>query len=238
MKLSKSNKNVLQMDLPRILCRKIDTTAVVNGQIDKSIWNRGDYTENFYKLRKTDEQPQIKPSFSTRAGFLWDDEYLYVSFECESDDVWAAITTRDSELWNDPVVEIFIDPAGEGKSFFEFQVNPIGTIYDSYVPDSSQSKDWRRWCQWDCEGLIVETSVDGRLNEREYKDNGWSAKFAIPFESLRKETGISPRAGDVWRLNLSRYERSRWLDEKELSCWAPVVRVFDDLQRFGYMQFV
>ena len=129
------------------------------------------------------------------------------------------------------------DAAGRGDSFFEFQVNPLGTICDSFVADASRSCNWQEWSKWHCQSLEVGVNVNGRINDRSHKDSGWSAEIAIPFDGLQQQVGIGPQSGDVWRVNFCRYQYAGQPGDPELSCWAPTLKVFDDLGRFGSMVF-
>lgn len=227
----------MHIELPHYYCHKTNNVPVIDGNTGNNAWDKAEPITAFHKLRINAEVALIKPVFNTICKLIWDDNYLYVIFDCKSNDVWATKIDRDGELWTEPVVELFIDQSGNGKSFFEFQVNPIGTIYDSYVADAKLGEDWPRWSKWNCKGLKVATHIDGRLNERSYKDNGWSAKIAIPFKSLIEQTGITHKTGDTWRINLCRYEIPAEIEKPELSCWAPTLRLFDDLSNFGYLHF-
>ena len=223
--------------LPEVICRRASTAPVIDGLLDDEAWNRAEMIEPFWQLRHDAALPLTQPNFPTKVRCLWDDAYLYVAFECECPDVWATRTQRDSDLWNEPVVEVFLDVLGDGKSFFEFQVNPLGTVYDSFVPDVGLKDEWQRWSKWNSESLKTGISVDGKLNDRSYRDNGWSAEFAISFEDLAAETAIRPTVGGSWRVNFCRYDYSSELSKPELSCWSPVVKTYDDLARFGRLVF-
>ncbi len=51
--------------------------------------------------------------FDTRVAILWDDENLYFGFRAEEPDVQATLTERDSKIYEDNDVEVFI--AGQGR---------------------------------------------------------------------------------------------------------------------------
>jgi hypothetical protein len=192
---------------------------------------------SFHRLRQETAGPLVTPTFATKVWCFRDETVLNVVFQCECPDVWATKTQRDTDLWNEPVVEVFLDVLGDGKSFFEFQVNPLGTVYDAFVPDVKLNADWKRWSRWNCDSLKTAVRVDGCLNDRQHRDTGWSAALAIPFDELAKEAGTVPQAGDVWRANFCRYDYSAELPSPELSCWAPVVKCFDDTKYFGLIVF-
>ncbi len=220
-----------------IVCLKTHTKPAMDGAVLDPAWQKAKSTTAFHKLRKTELEPLMDPQFPTELRCLWDDQFLYVRFQCTCPDVWASKTRRDEDLWEEPVCEVFLDPEGAGRSFFEFQLNPLGTIYDSFVADSAQSGDWQRWSKWNCRGLFTSVHVDGRLNDREHRDTGWTAQFAIPFDALAAEVKVWPRAGAAWRANFCRYDYSRQLPQPELSCVAPTVAVYDDLARFCLLRF-
>lgn len=209
-----------RIDIPTLSCRRGSPAAGDDG--------RAEATSAFHVLRQTADDALQPAEHKTTLRCLWDDEHLHLAFDCIGPGTWATKTRRDDELWEENVAEVFLDVEGEGRSFFEFQVNPLRTIYDSFVPDAVLSEDWPRWSRWNCEGLTVAVQVD---------DAGWQARFAIPLASLARHIGQPPKAGDAWRVNFCRYNYDAPGVEPELSCWAPTVAVYDDLPRFGVLRF-
>ena len=60
---------------------------------------------------------------------MWDDEALYVGFWCEEPYPNATNTERDSLLWFENDVEVFID----GKdSYYELELNVLNTVYEMF----------------------------------------------------------------------------------------------------------
>ena len=57
---------------------------------------------------------QRQHSRPTVARMLWDEDNLYFLFEMIDADVWSTFDNRDDQIWQQEVVEIFIDPDGEG----------------------------------------------------------------------------------------------------------------------------
>lgn len=163
------------------------------------------------------------PAQRTTVACAWDEHELRVRFECVDAEPWATITQRDGPLWEEEVVEVFLDPVGDGACYFEFEVNPLGTVLDLVLRRnrSGYKKDFA----WDCDGLRagVQRTADG-----------WNAEIAIPFASLVAEP---PRAGSEWRANFTRIDRPR-NRERELSAWAPTrLATFHAPERFGVLRF-
>ncbi len=163
------------------------------------------------------------PEQATAARLAWDGQELRVLLQACDPNPWATITERDGPLWEEEVVEVFLDPVGDAESYFEIEVNPLGTVVDLACRKnrSGYAKDFA----WDCEGLrtVVRRTADG-----------WTAEFSIPFASLIAE---APRAGTKWRVNFCRIDRPE-NRERELTAWSPTgLRQFHVPQRFGVLEF-
>ena len=65
----------------------------------------------------------------TRFRALWSGSGLHLRFEAEDDDPWFTMTERDDRLWEEEVVEIFLDPAGDGR-YIEVELNPGNVVCD------------------------------------------------------------------------------------------------------------
>jgi len=63
---------------------------------------------------------------------------------------------------------------------------------------------------YDLPGLLSAVQIDGTLNDDSDEDTGWTVELALPWESLRalaRGDGrpIPPEPGDVWHMNLFRF---------------------------------
>jgi hypothetical protein len=149
--------------------------------------------------------------------------YLLVRFECEDAQPWATITRRDGPLYQEEVIEVFLDPFGDLECYFEIEVNPLNAVLDLML--RRVGKGWRKEFGWKCEGL--ETSVA-------MTESGWTAEMAIPFAALVPEP---PAIGDVWRANFLRIDRPAGC-ARELSAWSATGRNgFHEPGRFGFVEF-
>jgi hypothetical protein len=145
-------------------------------------------------------------------ALLWDQSYLYFGFTAQETDVWGTLTERDSRIYEENDLEIFI--AGK-DAYYEFEINALNVIYEVFWIWKDIHKlggpYWHqadfdprrrtmvldgvgghvhprgeRWgfLDWDCPGLRHAVHVDGTLNKRDDIDAGWSAEIAIPWTSL------------------------------------------------------
>lgn len=164
------------------------------------------------------------PQQRTWVKAAWDADELRVLFGIEDTHVWATYTQRNALLYEEEVVEVFLDPVGDLESYFEIELNPLNTVLDLVVRRnrSGYKKDFA----WQCEGL--RTAVTRHAS-------GWSAELAIPFRSLVAEL---PSEGSRWRVNFCRIDRPPGV-ERELSAWSPTGRAnFHTPEKFGVLEFV
>ena len=64
-------------------------------------------------------------------GCSWDDNYLYVSYECEDTDIVATHTEHDDPTYLDDAVEIFINPMPSQTSiYYGLEMNVRAVLYD------------------------------------------------------------------------------------------------------------
>jgi hypothetical protein len=163
------------------------------------------------------------PQWGTEVRLGWNGDVLHGLYLCQDPDPWATKTTRDDALWEEEVVEVFLDPFGDSISYFEIEINPLNTVTDLFVRRTWRGlkKDFR----WNCEGLVT---ACGTLAY------GWVAAFQIPFQSLGD---CHPNRSPVWRVNFSRIDRPK--DRPvELSAWSPtLVNSFHVTGRFGVLRF-
>jgi hypothetical protein len=174
----------------------------------------------------------------TRARMCWDDAHLYIAFESDDPDIWGTYFNRDDTIYEEEVVEAFIDPDSDLKVYFEFQTSPHGTLFDAIIHNpTGDRKDMRGDTSWDCEGWKVAVKVDGTLDNRDDLDKGWTVEWAIPFASLGTAPHTPRQDGDTWRINLYRIDRT---PEVEYSCWSPTLAVpanFHVPTQFGKLVF-
>jgi len=199
-----------------------------DGRLDETDWKRAARTGPLGR-----PSGRGKPKAQTEARLLWDDTHLYVAFECRDEDVWSTLTERDANLWEQEVVEVFLDPDGDGKTYAELQVSPAGVLFDaSFERHRSDLAKARLWDSGAGHGV----QVDGTLNAREDRDRAWTAELAIPWAKLPAVPHLPPRPGDELRANLFRLDRQKGGGQDAAAWSAPVRSDFHALDRFGRLK--
>jgi len=191
------------------------------------------------RLRPTDRLVELPPQHlmragdggrpvlrtAVRAGVRGGD--LLVRFDGRDRAVVATLRERDAPLWTEDVFEVFLSPQAIPTVYYEFEVNPLGTLFDARI----ESPRLRRptICvdvEWNCPGFRAR--VDRRVAS-------WSARLTIPLAPLAPE-GLP----SFWRANFFRIDRGGGSAPDEYSSWSPVGAPpdFHRADRFGVLTMV
>ena len=201
----------------RYTCYRAAGPIMVDGRLDELSWRLAPTSAPFVDI--VTGEPAW---FDTRVAMLWDDDYLYFGFRAEETDVWGTLTARDSRIWEDNDLEVFI---GVGRdAYYEFEVNALNTVYEVFwiwkdalksgspyqgMPEFNPATErtlvlsgvgghvhprGERWgfLDWDFPGLRTAVHVDGVLNRRDHTDRGWTAELAFPWKGMALLAGGRP----------------------------------------------
>lgn len=214
---------------PVYSCPKVTCPPVVDGKLDDPAWKTAPGVE---MVLATSGEAVTK---RTTAKMCWDDECLYIAFDCADTDIFATMTERDDWIWREEVVEAFICPTCDLTTYFEINLSPRNVLFDALIVNAGDGPGEGTDFGWTCEGIRTAVSVDGTIDDRSDKDRGWSAEYAIPFAGMKRDT---PRPGERWRLNLYRIDLEP--EPKEFQAWSPTLTpkpAFHIPDRFGTLFF-
>jgi hypothetical protein len=111
-------------DVAHYICYRTREPLTVDGRLTEAAWQKAPKSPRFVDMVTGD------PAFlDTRAAALWDDQNLYISFWVEEPFVEARLTERDSLIFMENDIEVFIDG---GDCYYEFEINALGTIYEVF----------------------------------------------------------------------------------------------------------
>lgn len=209
---------LLELTLPRA-----ESSITIDGHLNEPDWSRAARTPAF--VNATDGERGLP---RTKARIIYDDTNLYIGFDCDDDNIHSTFTERDEHLWTQDAVEVFIDPPGRGRDYFEFQVSPAGVIFDTKVHSHPRRDD-----AYDGKATAA-VQRRGTLNDDSDSDRGWTAELAIPLTSL---SPTPPQLGQLWRINLFRLD-DRLGGRRAFLAWStPLANTTHVPARFGRMTF-
>lgn len=162
----------------------------------------------------------------TELRLLYTPEALYVGFLCYETDTDRLVTghkARDSEIWTDDSVEIFVNPNALGQPYYQFISNVEGAVLDGrHLPGEPFDITW---------------NGDWEVKTARGKDH-WTAEFRIPFRSIGVEGSAK---GRIWLFNFARNDRAGEFhsvmgENYEMSAWSPAGSLHDT-SKFRPIQF-
>src|SRR5665647_3111948 len=104
------------------LCKRINKKSKINGDFYKEEWLKINHMVLYDNI--TEDIPQLR----TFVKAAYDDDFLYSTFKCEDDYKNATMTNYNDKLYEEDVVEIFIDDNNDFKTYIEIEINPLNTV--------------------------------------------------------------------------------------------------------------
>ncbi len=153
----------------------------------------------------------------TVARVLRAGDTLFIGFTCTTPagaQLHMEHTARDSDVYLDESVEVFIDPGLTCTKYFHFVVNPANVQRD-------ESGDTARTPGYDVAWNGSWRSATSQAQE------AWYVEIAIPFATLGLKAGAPAAVG----LNVCRNDDTG--TAREETCWSPTISGFHQPVRFG-----
>jgi len=190
-----SNGMEVVTDIPLRVVRtagaaRFRATPAIDGALAEPCWGGATPVTRLYPAY---DDSEVDGGTEFRFGF--DDTYLYISAVCHEpmvDEIVAAGEERDSAVYRDDCVGLFIQPVADEMVVYQVYVNPLGTIFDQRI-DFNEAMVYTTDPTWDGE-LDVATRVS---------EDRWVVEAAIPLSELGAIIGDD----DVWRVNFRRKQQ-------------------------------
>ncbi|WP_158855889.1 carbohydrate-binding family 9-like protein [Lunatibacter salilacus] len=177
------------------------TKPIIDGKLDDAVWELAPWSDAFVDIQG-DEMP--KPTHLTRMKMLWDKDFFYIGVKLDEPHLWATYTERESVIFHENDIEVFLDPDGDTHNYYEWEINALGTLWDLLLtkPYKDGGKPINGWNINDFEFTV---HLEGTLNDPSDTDVYWSVEMAIPWSSLTQRSS-PPSDGHQWRINFSRVQ--------------------------------
>ncbi|MFC2102656.1 sugar-binding protein, partial [Bacteroidota bacterium] len=188
----------------RYTCYRTLSEIVIDGSLDDTAWRDVPWSLPFADI-EGGRKPS--PPLETRMKMAWDDSCLYIAARLIEPHLFATFTDRDAIIFHDPDFEVFVDPDGDTRNYYEFEINALGTEMDLFMP-KSYKKGGKYDITWNLEGIRSAVKLEGTLNSPADLDTAWTIEIAIPWSAFRskRHTDSGPEPGTSWRINFSRVE--------------------------------
>lgn len=212
----------------------------LDGRLESPPWQRAPRSPRFVDL--VSGQPGF---LDTRVSVLWDRENLYVAYRVDEPNVQAAMELRDSPVYEENDIELFI--AGE-DCYYEFQINALGTVYEVFY---IWQDAYTRGSRFDTgEFDLLNRNVDvlgGFQDSMRYRKHPRGRRWAFmdwDFPGLRSAVFVDGKINDPghvdkgWRVELAfpwegmkTLSGGRSLPPKDGDCWR---MDFSRFEKLGY----
>lgn len=213
--------------------------VTIDGKMIESAWKKTEARsfDYFYRIEKPGDEQK------TKFRMLWDEENLYVFFECEDQYITVREKNRDGQPYLDDCAEIFLIPVPDSLNMhFGFEVNLNKAANDFiwlnnfYQGKSGMVKSYNP-------EFKVEVSINGTVNDNSDIDKGWTMEIAIPLKLYEGLDTFSPvKNGNKWAFLASRQDRNDATgDRRSTSTIFPIYDIGKSVHqpnRFGLLEFV
>ncbi|MEP6803091.1 MAG: carbohydrate-binding family 9-like protein, partial [Flavobacterium sp.] len=118
-----------------------------------------------------------KATQNTFVSLSWNEENLYIAYRSADSNIIGTAQKKDSPIFTtDDLVEIFIDPDGDGQHYIEIGVNAFSSHYDTLLKCISPvCGGWNTKMTFDIQGLEAQSKID---------PEGFNSEIKIPYSSL------------------------------------------------------
>jgi hypothetical protein len=212
-------------------CRPVPDSFQIDGVLNEPYWKGLDTL----RLVRNNDPAGGKPSVETLVFTAWSQTRLYVAFVAYSRNLRNTYAKHDDPIYEQDVVEMFIDPDGDSKNYFELEWTCLNTSLDYFFTGPRAGMD----VAWTATGMQNAVKVMGTPNKASDTDTGMVAEISIPWSALKPQSkaALPPKAGDALPLDFFRIDFSNNA-QGELIGWAPTGAAdFHRPDKFGALIF-
>lgn len=204
--------------LPQYSCSKISEKSItIDGKQSEQVWKKAPVIE--FSSIDSAKSPE---NGKTKAQLLWDSQNLYIFFQSSDKDIWNTMQKHDDAIWKQDAIELFLDPNGDGKNYYEFEWNHAGVSLDFLMKAPWGKPNAGNTGTFNPKGILSKSQLHGTANDSSDIDQGFDLEIQIPWTALdSNQTTLPPKVGDKMRLNLYRVEYPQRKGSGEWTAWSP-----------------
>lgn len=172
------------------------------------------------------DTPITKPPVEGKVSIAETAEEFVFTYECEEprpNDQVAVLRPRDSgDIWRDSGVELFLNPSGDRKNFYQLILNIKGCLFDQklVLQGTKASGD----AKWNSNARCSVTSTA----------KGYKAVIRVPKSAL----GKYDKKGFPVNFARNRILAADSKGHAMLYSWSPFLKGFHDLENYGILKLI
>ena len=174
-------------------------------------------------------------NYETKVKLLYSANGIYFLYSCNDRKLTNTMQMDFLDLWNEDVIEIFLQPDESNPAYFEYELSPL----DFELPiiifnEQGKLNSWIPFHYEDERKTRHSTSIAGGEKKPGGLAKNWMAEVFIPFALMKPVLKTLPATGTRWKGNLYRID----YDEGEaLWSWKPNSGNFHEYDKFGSFRF-
>ncbi|MDQ6421529.1 carbohydrate-binding family 9-like protein [Paenibacillus sp. LHD-117] len=211
-------------ELPKRYVCKPAVRISGNGPTGDEAWQSVDWSRcEAVSLFDTVTGEAVREPTEVRA--CWHSDYVFIQFRCTDRHIVSRFEEHDDPLYEQDVVEVFIDDRAEGGvSYVELEVSPRNVVFDARIWNDGSGHVTGRDIAWNMEGLRTEV-LEG--------EHMLMYLLAVPTAHFSRK----PEPGASWLVNFYRIDENAE-GIREFQAWSPTGAInFHMPSRFGELIF-
>ncbi|MEZ4849204.1 MAG: DUF5916 domain-containing protein, partial [Bacteroidia bacterium] len=179
---------------PLLHITETSSPIIIDGVLDEAAWEKAETTGGFWNKWPTDTEPA---EAKTEVKMTYDQNFVYIAAICyDTREYIIQSLKRDQDFFNSDGFAVVIDPVYRKANGFFFGVNALGAQSEGLLTNAMEgfSMDWdNKW-------------FSAVVNH----DDRYVIEIAIPFKTLRYESGVSNWGFNFLRNDIKRNYYSTW----------------------------
>ena len=183
--------------IPRVRATRLTAALRLDGRLDEPEWQAAEVIRQFTQVEPDAGQSAL---LATEVRVVFDDQHLFIGWRVEEPDGEQGLRVQDLrrkfEYFANDLVGVALDPLGDARNAYAFQVTPYGSLRDLHVLDGAfYNRQWQ--ANWEARTVI--------------EADHWTAEIAIPWTALRYSAGTTRMRANFHRIARRTNEMSAWV---------------------------
>lgn len=202
--------------------------VTIDGQLDDPVWQHAKVYDMHRAVNKS--LPHYPSNDDGSIQLAWDDSYFYLAAKLRDADV-VDNAEHDQQFLHRvaDTIELFLKPQGQ-NGYWEFHGTPKAHKATIFYPSRGRLGLY----PWPYEPDVahkVASSVQGKINDYDDRDEGFIVEMAVPIKALGRNQSVTFISSDAkravqWSILVARYNHSAFAQsfQAELSTMPKLIK--------------